>query len=375
MKAESVQLLSNAGLFGPVVIVPIILQTNFGASTSLIGLIGGAYAAAGFISSYLFGRASDIRGRRGILLLGLFISGVATLLQVVSLIWGGLTFFVIVRVMIGFCAGVFSGSLLAYAYETKGKMGKFSAWGSLGWGVGNLSAGFLADSLGNEIAYVFCAVLVFASYAIALSLPFSKEVRMEVPLLPKAMIKKNAPVFSAMLIRHTGANMIWVTYPIFLENIGASESWIGVIYAVNAFGQFFFMMFLDRYDPSLLVAIGLVSSALTFFTFTLARSPWEIVPSQVILAFAWASLYVGSLRYVLDRNKEKATASGLLSSTLSLSGIIGPVLGGISATIFDFKGTIAIATIMSLVALAIFLFELRRTGEFYRLRIRSGGRT
>lgn len=375
MKAETVQLLSNAGLFGPVVIVPLILKDDFSASENLIGLIGGAYAAAGFISSYFFGRASDIRGRRGILLLGLFLSGVATLFQIASLLWGGLTLFAIVRVLIGFCAGVFSGALLAYAYETKGKMGKFSAWGSLGWGVGNLSVGFIADGLGSEMGYMFCALLVFGSYAIALSLPFSKEVRMEVPLFPKEMIKKNAPVVSAMLIRHTGANMIWVTYPIFLEGIGASESWIGVIYAVNAFGQFFFMMFLDRYDPSLLVAVGLVSSALTFFTFTLASSPWEIVPSQVLLAFAWASLYVGSLRYVLERNKEKATASGLLSSTLSLSGIIGPVLGGMSSTIFDFKGTIAIATLMSLVALAIFLFGLRRSGEFYRLRIRSGGRT
>lgn len=374
MKAETVQLLSNAGLFGPVIIVPVILQDDFGASKSLIGLVAGAFASAGFISSYMFGRASDIRGRRDILLAGLFLSGVATLLQVASLVWGGLAFFSVVRVLVGFCSGIFSGALLAYAYETKGKMGKFSAWGALGWGVGNLSVGLLAGSFGNETAYMFCALLVFLSFAIALALPFSKEVRMEVPLLPKELIRRNAPVFSAMLIRHTGANMIWVTYPLFLASIGANEAWIGVIYSVNAIGQFFFMMFLDRYDPALLVAVGLVSSALTFYTFTLASSPWEIVPSQVILAFAWASLYVGSLRYVLDKNKEKATASGMLSSTMSLSGIIGPVLGGISATIFDFKGTIAIATLMSLVALTIFVYELRRSGEFCRLRIRSRGR-
>jgi DHA1 family quinolone resistance protein-like MFS transporter len=135
------------------------------------------------------------------------------------------------------------------------------------------------------------------------------------------------------------------------------------------------MMLLDRYDPALLVAVGLVSSALTFFTFTLAGSPWEIVPSQVLLAFAWASLYVGSLRYVLDKNKEKATATGLLSSTMSLSGIIGPVLGGLAATAFDFKGTIVIATLMSLVALGIFVYELKRSGEFYRLRTGLGRRS
>lgn len=374
MKAETVQLLSSAGLFGPVIIVPVILQEDFGASKSLIGLIAGAFAAAGFISSYLFGRASDIRGRRDILLVGLFLSGVATLLQVASLVWGGLVFFSIVRVFVGFCSGIFSGALLAYAYETKGKMGKFSAWGALGWGAGNLTVGLLAGTLGNEVAYLLCALFVFTSFGVALALPFSKEVRMEVPLLPKELIRRNAPVFSAMLIRHTGANMIWVTYPLFLRSIGADDAWIGVIYAVNAIGQFFFMMLLDRYDPAVLVAVGLVSSALTFYTFTLASSPWEIVPSQMLLAFAWASLYVGSLRYVLDKNKEKATASGMLSSTMSLSGIIGPVIGGLAATAFDFKGTIAVATLMSLVALTIFVYELKRSGEFYRLRVGSRGR-
>jgi len=294
----------------------------------------------------------------------------ATLLQMASLIWGGLEFFATVRILIGFCAGMFPAALLAYAYDTRaGRMGKFSAFGSAGWGFGNLAVGLFG--MMYEEAYLFCAAILFASFTIALYLPFSKETRMEVPFFPAAIIKRNASVYSAMLIRHTGANMIWVTYPLFLESIGADVEWIGVIYAVNAFGQAFFMLFLDRYDPSLLVAVGLVSSALTFYTFTLAGSYWEIIPSQVLLAAAWSCLYVGALRYVMDRNKEKATVTGLLSSTMSISGIMGPVLGGIAATLFGFKGTISIATAMSVIALCIFIFELRRSGELYRLRFRS----
>ena len=73
----------------------------------------------------------------------------------------------------------------------------------------------------------------------------------------------------------------------------------------------------------------------------------------------------------MDRNKEKATVTGLLSSTMSISGIIGPVLGGIAATVFGFKGTISIAMAMSVVALCIFVYELKRSGELYRLRVRS----
>ena len=374
MKAPAIQLLSNAGTFGPVIIVPVILKDSFGASNEFIGFVAGGFAAAGFVSSYLFGRASDAYGRRKILLLGLALSTFATLLQALSLVWGGVEFFSLVRVLIGFCSGIFPAALLAYAYDTRsGKMGKFSAWGAAGWGLGNLAVG-LFGTLYVE-AYIFCAALLAVSFALALVLPFSKEVRMQVPLLPVDMLRRNASVYSAMLIRHTGANMIWVTYPLFLQSIGANNESIGTIYAVNAVGQALFMLFLDRYDPSLLVVLGLGSSALTFFTFTLAESYWQIYPSQVLLAFAWSCMYVGCLRYVMDRNKEKATASGLLSSTMSVSGILGPVFGGISATAFGFKGTITIATLMSVVALAIFLYELRRSGELYRLQGRSRAST
>jgi len=372
VKPEAVQLLSSAGVFGPAIIVPVIIRDDFGASESTIGFIAGAFAFAGFVSAYVFGRAADVHGRRLILFAGLSLSGIMSLVQVLSLVWGGLWFFAGVRVLLGFCSGIFPAALLSYAYDAKVKMGWFSSFGAAGWGVGNLGVGLFGAFY--EGAYLFSAAILFLSFAIALALPFSKEVRMEVPLFPRALIRKNAAVYSAMLIRHTGANMIWVTYPLFLLSIGADEIWIGVIYAVNAFGQFFVMNYVDRFDPAFLVAVGLASSALTFFTFTLAGSYWEIIPSQVLLATAWGCLYVGSLRYVMDRNPEKATATGLLSSTMAISGMIGPVVGGVSAVALGFRGTIGIATIMSTIAFMIFTYELKQSGELNRLRthFRSG---
>ena len=378
MKANAIQLLSSAGIFGPVIIVPTILKTELGASLDLIGLIAGGFAAAGFFSSYFFGRRSDVHGRRVILLVGLLLSGFATALQAVSIVVGGLALFAAVRILIGFASGMFPAALLAYAYDTRGgKMGLISAFGALGWGVGNLAVGLFWLFYGQayEQVYLMCTLIIFASFVIALRLPFAKETSLSVPLFPRALIKRNAPVYASMLIRHTGANMIWVTYPLFLISIGASPLMVSVIYAVNAFGQFAFMAIMDRFEPAVLVAVGLASSAATFYTFTLVGSFWEIIPSQILLAASYSSLYVGCLRYVMDRNEEKATASGLLSSTMSVSGIIGPVLGGLAATAFGFKGTIVIATLMSIAALGIFLYALDRSGEFYRLRIHFRSRT
>ncbi len=369
MRPEAIQMLYSAGLFGPVIIIPVILGEEFGASKGLIGLIAGAFAGAGFVSSYLFGRGSDVYGRKLILLVGLLLSGVSTLLQAASLLWGGLVFFAGVRILTGFCSGIFPAALLAYAHDQKSKMGRFSSFAAAGWGVGNLSVGLFGTFY--EAAFIYCSAIVFVSFAIALTLPFPKEVGMHVPLFPTTLIRRNAPVYLAMLIRHTGANMIWVTYPLFLQSIGADVAWVGGIYAVNAFGQFFIMNMIDRYDPAVLVAVGLASSAVTFFAFTLVGSFYEIIPAQLLLAASWACLYVGSVRYVMDRNKEKATATGILGSVMSISGITGPVLGGFAAASFGFKGTIGIASAMAVLAFLMFVYELKASGEVYRLRVLS----
>jgi MFS family permease len=365
MKPQTTQFLSSAGTFGPAVIVPVILADEYGASSGVIGLVAGLFAAATFVSSYVFGRASDVHGRRKVLLLGLLASAFATAGQALTMLTDSLLLFSAVRVLLGFCAGIFPAALLAYAYEHKNKMGRFSSWGAAGWGIGSLSVGLFGTMY--VTAHLYCAAILFVSYALALRLPFASEGKMRVPLFPLAVIRQNAPVYASVLVRHTGANMVWVTYPLFLMSIGADGMWVGVIYSVNAFAQFFIMKVIDRYDPARLVGFGIALSSVTIATFLLADEYWKIIPAQILLATSWASLYVGSLRYVMDKSREKATATGMLSATISISGIIGPVLGGLCAAVIGFGGTIAIASALSLVALVIFLFELNRSGEFYRL--------
>ncbi|MDH3366017.1 MAG: MFS transporter [Thermoplasmata archaeon] len=366
MRPQVIQLLSSAGTFGPIILVPIILAEDFGASKGFIGIVVGVFAAASFFSSYACGRAADIYGRRVIMLLGLSLSGVVTLLHIATLWLDSVLLFVLVRVLLGFAAGMFPAALLAYAYETNNKMGKFSSWGAAGWGLGSLGIGMFGTLY--DWAFLYCAIILFASFGVALTLPFPRERRIHVPRFPVALIRKNVAVYASMLIRHTGANMIWVTYPLFLMSIGAEGVMIGAVYAVNAFSQFFIMNYIDRFNPSLLVAFGIGASAVTFALFAMTTHYWEIIPAQVLLASSWACLYVGSLRYVMEKSDEKATATGLLAGSMSLSGIIGPLIGGFTAAIIGFRGAMLVASGMAILALAVFLYELVASGEIYRLK-------
>jgi MFS family permease len=153
--------------------------------------------------------------------------------------------------------------------------------------------------------------------------------------------------------------MIWVIYTLFLASLGASPFFIGIIYAINAVAQFFFMQLCDRYHSAPLIMVGFTMSILTFPSYTLATVYWQIIPAQVMIALAWSTLYVGSVKYVMERNDEKGTSAGLLQSALSISAILGALLGGVADQAFGYHGCMYLATLIALLGFALFLISDR----------------
>ncbi|MBN1110269.1 MAG: MFS transporter [Methanomassiliicoccales archaeon] len=349
MKAGYIQVLSSAGLSGAALLIPNMLRDELGANTMEIGIITASFNLALFASSYVFGRASDVHGRRLYLQGGLALTCVALFLLVFVNSKESLA---VVRILVGLCAGIYPSALLAHVYEMEGRVGRFTAYGSLGFGVGTFVAGFVG--IYYQI-FLVSTVMLFAAYVISLRITFGTERVHKVPFFPVAIIRHNFPVYLSVMFRHTGANMIWVVYPIFLADLGASALFIGLVYGINAVGQFTFMRFIDRFRTNHLVIAGFIMSVITFPSYTLATRPEEIVPMQVSIAAAWSCLYVGSIKYLMERNDEKGTASGLLQSSLSISAIIGALVGGVTVFALGYHGAMYIATVMALAGLLVFL--------------------
>jgi len=322
-----------------------------GASRLVIGLVGTCYSSALFLSSVFLGRFADVRGRREVLRVGFLLAAVATLLQAFATDVLQLVF---VRILLGLSAGIVPSVLIGYfLYETKGRIGIFASFGALGWGFGSLMAGVFGDS---RMIFVFAGgLMIFACLAVW-SLPITSEVRHRIPLFPKEVFKQNSAVYVSVLVRHTGANIVWVTYPLFLiEELGADKLWVGVIYTVNAITQFLVMRRLDRIRPATLVGAGIALSILTFLLFSQVGTYYEIIPLQAVLALSWSSLYVGGLRYVNERSSEKSTSTGWLAGMISVAGILGPAAGGYLNDLIDYRMTMVSAAFMCVIALAIFL--------------------
>lgn len=352
MKTEVIQITAGAALLSAFTYVPILARESLGIEELTITFIVGAYAAASFIASYIFGRAGDIYGRRIVIRLGLLSSLISFGLLLVST---NLEILFIVRVVNGFCVGIYPGALAAYAYESKMKMGRFATWGAAGWGAGTLFAGYAA---GFDIYYAFVVSTIFLAlaFASALTLPKPPIVLIKVPLFPVETFKKNMHIYLAVLMRHSSAFAIWTLWSLFLFDIGGTSFTIGIVQATNAIAQILFMVTItDRLESKTLVSIGLIASAITFAWFPFARNIIEILPSQILLGLSWACLYVGALKFVTENNEDRSTASGLLTSMLSLSGVIGPIIAAVIYSIWPgYAPIMFFAVFMSLLSFAIF---------------------
>ncbi len=343
---------SAAGLFIPLYAI------EYGASLEEVGFIVGAYNAFIVFASIFFGRAADVGGVRRVLRAGLLLSAIACLTQPFAL---SPLLLLASRSFLGFCVGMYPAALLAYAKTADSLMGKFSSWGSLGWALGNGLAGVVAQIAPDTFWQVFALAsgAWFLSFFLATAAPAEAVGRVRVPLFPRKVLRRNIPVYAMMFIRHTGANMVWGIYPIYLaEVLHLDVLEIGLINAFNPFVQFVVMQGIDRYRSRPLVIAGLLGSFATFVLFLVARDFWSMFATQIVLGFSWATLYVGSLKSITEKNLETGTAGGWFNSVTSLSSIVGPMIGGFVAAV-SYDVTFDVAAAMALVALAVYLAALR----------------
>jgi len=354
-------MMAGAAMLSAFTYVPILARENLGINELVITFIVGAYAAASFIASYIFGRAGDIYGRRIVIRLGLFLAMISFGLLLISTT---LEILFIVRLVNGFTVGMYPGALAAYAYESKMKMGRFATWGAAGWGIGTLFAGYAA---GFNIYYAFVMSTIFLviAFGSALTLPKVPRVAVKVPLFPVETFKKNIHIYLAVFLRHGSAFAIWTLWSLFLLDIGGTPFTIAIVQAVNAIAQVVFMLTVtDRFESKTLVSIGLVASAITFAWFPFAGSIIEILPAQILLGFSWACLYVGALKFVTENNEDRSTASGLLASMLALSGVMGPIIAAVIYSIIpDYWPIMVFASFMSLLSFVIFWYNTHKQSD------------
>jgi len=340
---------------------------EMGGNHSMVGFAVGAYNGSVFIASLLFGRLADIHGRRVFIKVGLLSSALSFLLQ--PLAADPLTF-TAVRALAGFSAGIFPPALISLAHYTTGRIGRFSSFGSLGWAAGAFGAGLVVEFSGISGAFYASSVLFFTAFLISFAVEDVSVSSPRPPLLPFRLLRGAPHIFAAFFLRHIGAQMAWTYWVLYLRDLGAGDFWQGAMMGINAATQFFAMFFLmDRGRAGTFILTGFFVSTAVFLGFYLSPTYLYLIPLQFALGISWSMSYVGTLRTLMERFREKATATGLLGSVLSMAGIAGPFLAPeVLSLTGGYRGIMAVSAALSLLAALTYgLYEFGKKSDEARL--------
>ncbi|MBI4285613.1 MAG: MFS transporter [Chloroflexi bacterium] len=312
------------------VFLPLYGQT-LGASNFQVGVIMAAHALAFLPASLIFGRQSDIHGRLLFVRLGLGLLALAFLTQAIV---STPLLLAASRAFIGFSLGIASAALTAYTYENQSQIGRFFSFGSLGWLFGALVGAAVRQYIP---LFIISVAMALSAFVLALQLKETPGKRMQVNILPIPLLKADRKLYLAFFLRQIGAHAVFAVLPLYLVSIGADKTRIAIFDAINTGTQFIAMRLIERFEPAKVFRFGILLTIGVFLFYGVARNYLWLIPAQIGIGLAWASLFMGGLSYLLRRNTERGTVSGLLYSTIYLSGGVGPFVGGAISQAWGFN--------------------------------------
>ncbi len=316
-----------------------------GLSGTEIGLVSTVTSAVALLAAPLWGRLSDIT-THPVLLLQIELAGSALCMLWLSqqhlFVWIALV--VAIEALLSAGTTPLSDALaLGVSYEAG--YGSVRLWGSLGWAILVLAAGWLIERMGLWVAFVGYA----ASLALGILILFGSAASMPPASQPKTAPRISPRTAAAGLLRNRAAlglaGMLVVSglcssgldrfEPIYLDKLGAGETIIGLANTVAALVELPGMLWADRwiarFGPWRVLLIALVLKAGMMAAVLVAPSIPTIVAIRAVggLAFSFSSvaLIVFVSRHIAPQH---ATALALYTVTLhNLVGILGGPLAGI----------------------------------------------
>jgi MFS family permease len=317
----SINLLSNCAVETSNVFIALYAK-DLGSSNFQVGLIAAISGVSFLVSSLLFGRLSDSYGRMAFIRVGLGLTAVSYLSQIVA---NSPLTLLVARSLVGFGLGINSSVIMAYTYENQKQIGSFISYGALGWLIGAVTASVVKN---YTALFIISASVAFIAFLISFLLKEKVITRIRTAIFPVSLIKADYRIYLALFLRQLGGNAIWAIWPLYQAGIGATKTWIAMVEVTNMVGQIIFMRLVEKFRPSHMFRVGLLISAAVFIGYGFANRYWQLIPIQLVLSFAYSSMFIGALSYLLRHHPEYGTTSGLMNSTNAVSGVFGPFLGG-----------------------------------------------
>jgi len=348
-----VGMLTGLSFFAFILLIPVFATEELNLDFTEVGIALAAFSVAVIIASPIWGYFSDKTGiRKRYLIIGSLIFAVTSFLH---LYVNNFEQLLLLRFLqgIGFATNPMLTALFTdyFGRQSSRRFSVFSAANSLGWGLGGVLAGIMADLVGIREVFALVSILPLINiYIIAFHLK-ERPRQQQTQEQPAGKVPgRFVFLYGTMFIRQAAAISLWAIFPIYLQDFVDSFTMIGIASGINMLIQPLFMLMIGKFgsrvDRLNLMLIGLVGSILTFVVYGLAPAFEFIILGQLMIAFSWSLIFIGINLYIIENTPEdtRGRALGLFQSSLTAAAAIGPLLGGPLSDLYGIRNMIFIVT-------------------------------
>ncbi len=346
-------MLINALSYGTIIPLLYPYASRFGINAFGLSLLFASFSFFQFLATPIIGRLSDIYGRKPLLLISLFGTGISQLLLASAT---SIPFLFIARILDGITGGNNSvaQAVVADIYQKEDRTKAFGLLGAA-FGFGFIlgpAIGGIASQFGLSVPFILAAILAFISTALGLViLPETKNQQNKAHSVNKFIdiSKLKNSLFSAStgilllitLLASLGQNAFILGFQsITVDVFAMSPLTIGLLF--TAFGVANVLMqavgigfLIKKYSNSFLLIVSLLGGVIIVSLLGFATTSTLFIIG--ILLYMWippAAPFLSALLSAATSEDEQGSIMGLSQSYLSLGQIVGPLLAGIVSILY-----------------------------------------
>jgi MFS transporter, PPP family, 3-phenylpropionic acid transporter len=330
---------------------------SLGIDVRLIPVLGALLAGAGLIGSPLWGAAADRFSRSRLVLPA---AALATAIAAVMLRLSGWPALVACVVLLGLATSGLGPILDARAIEAVGadraRYARLRVWGSASFVFGSVAVGALIERTSVGSLFLVYVPALLATAFIGLRLRPSNAPPQLRPMRRLDAVRAVVgtatlrPFLLAILVCWAASVAINSYYSIYLGQIGAPATLVGIAWAIGAAVEVPVMLAFPalarRAGIERLILAGAALLVVRAVLVATLHDPALVAATMALHGCGYALLLVGSVAFVAGHAPEgtAATAQGVLTATsYSLATVLGPLAAGLLATVVGLPVIFALA--------------------------------
>jgi MFS transporter, PPP family, 3-phenylpropionic acid transporter len=349
--------------------------SELGFTGSQIGVLRGIAPLIAIVSTPLWGALADLSGRHRLLRL---VTIAGSWLAVMGIIrtTGYVGLFALTLAFAAFNGPIVplvDNAVLTLLGKRRDDYGKLRFWGAVGWGIGAMVAGLVADRFGLIWSFAGYLVLSVGTGLTTLGLPPGERQTQPgrfVADLRRLMADRRWRLFLLVLLFGTLYQAVSMHYLlVYMDQLGIRKSLMGLALVIATLGELpvwaLTPWMLRRWGPRRLIAVAFSAAAVQGLVYATLPPTWLALGIQILHGFAFPAMWAGGIAYVTRVTPEgvQATAQGIFTITvMGLSSTAGALLGGWLLDEIGGARTFGLAGVVALVA-AVAVMRLQEPAE------------